>query len=211
MITEDEFRARVRDELRYSRQIARYLAQACAEGDVDSFNQAAEDMQLTTDGWRLAMVRIAKLTAVPPEIRNAFLDVWIQHKHLPLKVGHRPTMAAALRVLFTGLPRPPEPITLFRGASAQEPRRRLYGFSWSTDIAIARDKFAEPRRVRDGGSVLMRTVAPPEAVLLVRTLANFYDEGEVIVDPYRLGRIEVVERFAVDRPLCTGSASPDGA
>jgi hypothetical protein len=38
-------------------------------------------------------------------------------------------------------------------------------------------------------------VAPPEAILLIRQPQDYYDEGEVVVDPFRLGQIKLVERF----------------
>jgi hypothetical protein len=34
-----------------------------------------------------------------------------------------------------------------------------------------------------------------EAVLLIREPQDFYDEGEVVLDPYRLGKVTVVERL----------------
>jgi hypothetical protein len=37
--------------------------------------------------------------------------------------------------------------------------------------------------------VLLKTVAPPEAILLVRQPEDYYDESEVVVDPFRLGSI----------------------
>jgi hypothetical protein len=39
-------------------------------------------------------------------------------------------------------------------------------------------------------------MAPPEAILLVREPEDFYDEGEVIVDPYELGRVSCVDRLS---------------
>jgi hypothetical protein len=35
----------------------------------------------------------------------------------------------------------------------------------------------------------------PEAVLLIRQPEDYYDEGEVVVDPFRLDRIEVAVRL----------------
>jgi hypothetical protein len=43
--------------------------------------------------------------------------------------------------------------------------------------------------------VILSTVAPPPAVLLIRKPEDFYDEGEVVVDPYRLAKVTVVERI----------------
>jgi hypothetical protein len=42
--------------------------------------------------------------------------------------------------------------------------------------------------------IVLKTTAAPEAVLLIRRPEDYYDEGEVVVDPYRLGKIDVVER-----------------
>jgi hypothetical protein len=36
---------------------------------------------------------IARLAIVPDGIRNMFLSIWMEHKHLPLGVGHRLTLA----------------------------------------------------------------------------------------------------------------------
>ena len=38
--------------------------------------------------------------------------------------------------------------------------------------------------------VVLRTEAPADAVLLIRQPEDFYDESEVVVDPFRLGKIE---------------------
>ena len=111
-----------------------------------------------------------------------------------MRVGNRAVLARALRLL---LPRNylGGPLTLYRGASFRERHYGTYGFSWTTDRAIAQN-FAERYKI-DGG-VLLETVATPEAVLLVRRPEDYYDEGEVVLDPFRLGRVRVVERFAVD-------------
>jgi hypothetical protein len=42
---------------------------------------------------------------------------------------------------------------------------------------------------------VLKTVVPPDAVLLTRQPEDYYDEGEVVVDPFRLGRVDVVERI----------------
>ena len=81
-----------------SLRAARALSDACASGDVDGFLCAVDalrDLRGTADGWRLAMRRVGRLASVSGEIQDAFLRQWIEHKFLPLAVGHRPTMAAA--------------------------------------------------------------------------------------------------------------------
>jgi len=114
---------------------------------------------------------------------------------LPLRVGHRPTMAAALRVLMPSSYSGP-PLMLYRGTIIGERRRRIYGFSWTTDIATAQS-FAKhwSQSAPDDASrgLILKTLAPPEAVMLIRQPEDYYDEGEVVVDPFRLSKINVVE------------------
>jgi hypothetical protein len=147
----------------------------------------------TIDGWRLAMRGVGRLPLVSKKIQAAFLPVWIESKHMPLAVGHRPTMAKALHILM-----PPivldAPLRLYRGTSALERSRRLYGFSWTTHLEIAR-RFAEQARLGTSGAVVLETVAAPGAVHLLREEEGYYDEGEVVVDPYRLGRVRVLARL----------------
>jgi hypothetical protein len=93
------------------------------------------------EAWRFAMQGVVKLKRVSAEIQQAFIPIWVEHKMLPLTVGDRPVLTKALRVLlpggYTG-----SRLTVYSGASNHERRRRLYGFSWTTEVAVAR-KFAE--------------------------------------------------------------------
>jgi len=52
----------------------------------------------------------------------------------------------------------------------------------------------EVERGRPEG-VILQTSAPREAVVLIRKPEDYYDEGEVVVDPFRLGKVKVVARF----------------
>lgn len=178
-------------ERRYDRMAAKAFEQACKGDSGEALHEAADLLDSGLDAWRLAMMRVARLSAVAPEIRKAFLPIWVASKMLPLSVGNRAVLARALRLL---LPRNylGEPLTLYRGATARERRFGAYGFSWTVDRNIARN-FAEKWKT-DGG-VLLETVATPEAVLLVRKPEDYYDEGEVVLDPFRLGKVHVVERF----------------
>ena len=46
-----------------------------------------------------------------------------------------------------------------------------------------------------GGGVVLETLAPADAILLVRDDEEYYDEGEVVVDPFKLVRVTVAERL----------------
>ena len=150
----------------------------------------------------------SRLPSVAREVQYAFESLWIERKGLSLTVGDRPTVAKALRVLF---PRDYKgaPLRLYRGTRRGERRCRLYGFSWTTDRTIAQsfaDTHSETARSlaeelpkegpfaysTDLEGLLLETFAPPEAILLMRETDDHYDESEVVVDPFRLGRITVV-------------------
>jgi hypothetical protein len=191
-------RARLRDEQRQAKQAADIFACVCRDGEADRlYNAHLALNDSSSDAWRLAMAKVAKLPRVSPAIQHAFLPIWIESKMLPLRVG--PTMAAALRLLLPG-EQLSSPLMLYRGTHDGERRRRLYGFSWTTDIVTARS-FAEHWSQSVPGNkfqgLVLQTEAPPEAVLLIRKPEDYYDEGEVVVDPFRLGRVEVVERLTI--------------
>jgi hypothetical protein len=194
-MTVAESRAHITAERRQSREAAKALYTACRLGKVDEFLAAVDLINASADGWRDAMRRISKLSAVQDDIRSAFLTVWIESKHLPLRIGDRTITARALRLLMRPSP-VSSPMLLYRGTSAGERKRHIYGFSWTTRLEIARDKFADMRRTSLGGAVVLRTIAPPSAILLVREDKEYYDEGEVVVDPYKLGSVELVQRLS---------------
>ncbi len=128
---------------------------------------------------------------------------------MPLKVGKRRVLADALRVLLPGRYGGP-PLQLYRGTGWQERRRHLNGFSWTQDREVAR-RFAEhwagsgqspdqEARAKElarqwGGGVILGTTAPPEAILLMRDNEEYFDEREVVVDPFKLRFVTVLERL----------------
>jgi hypothetical protein len=126
--------------------------------------------------------------------------IWIENKMLPKRIGHRPMLAKALRVLMPGYTG--ESLTLYRGACARERRNHTYGFSWTKNIEIARN-FAENWVDPDFGieGILLKTCAPQEAILLMRQRWDdgYYDEDEVVVDPFQLREVAVIERLSIPR------------
>ena len=203
---EERIQAQNAEYRRRNRNAARWLREATRDGDVERFQAAIHYIgEETVDGWRPAMRAIATLPSIPPEIQAAFLEVWILHKHIPLKIGHRPTAAAALRLLFPRTGETDTPLLLYRGAGANERRCRLYGFSWTTDREIARN-FAQ----HSLAGVVMETSASKEAVLLVRSPENYYDEGEVVVDPVPTRPGEGGREVAGTSTIGMASAWPPG-
>jgi hypothetical protein len=188
-----EWRALMQKERQQALRAATNFAAVCARGDAAALYNASLWLDECVNGWRLAMLKVARLQRVSQQVQQAFVSVWVEHKMLPLAVADRPILAKALRVLmpggYTGAS-----LTLYRGAIARERSRRMYGFSWTTDITVAR-KFAEhwasPGLSSSG--VLLQTEVLPAAVLLTREPEDYYDEGEVVVDPYLLGKVRLIE------------------
>jgi hypothetical protein len=143
------------------------------------------------------MLKVSRLPSVSPEIKLVFVDIWVETKMLPLVVGSRRILTDALRILMPCNYTTASP-ALYRGACSRE--RSCPGFSWTTDIDVAR-RFAErwaqpiPGAGPKIGGILLKTTAPADAIMLVREPCDYYDEGEVVLDPFRLGRVEVAERL----------------
>jgi hypothetical protein len=186
----------MRRERRDNRAGAKAFATACARGDVEAFWEAVDFLNdWTVDGWRLAMKQLARMSAVTAEIQQAFLNLWIESKMLPLRVGDRRVMADALRILMPGNYHG-APMRLFRGAGGREHRHRLYGFSWTAQRQIA-ERFAQHwGRNPVWGGVVLSTHAPAGAILVVRDDEEYFDESEVVVDPFRIGKVTLEKRLA---------------
>jgi hypothetical protein len=191
-----EFRERIKEERRADRRAAMAFVRACMTGNADMVDGAAHLLnEETVTGWTIAIRKIAReVSEVSPDVRSAFLSIWIQTKMLPLSVGDHQALCTALRVLLPPYPGPP--LRLFRGTSADERRRRTYGISWTSDLEIA-DNFAQERRCWNGGSVLLETVAPPEAIICAISQAsgNLYEESEFAVDRRQLRTVKVLRRY----------------
>jgi hypothetical protein len=189
----DEAKAR---ERRIDRAGAKALAEACAAGNVEAFLGAVDFLNYrTVEGWRLGMMRVARFPAVSAEIQTAFLNVWIESKGLLGKVRDRPVLAKALPILMPAIYHGAA-IQIYRGANWQERRHRRYGFSWTRDRGVARG-FAEHWQQVFGG-VVLETLAPPDAILLVREDEDYFDEREIVIDPFRLNKVMVIERLLSD-------------
>jgi hypothetical protein len=214
MSEDDEFREAIAGERRDARRGAKMFAEACAGDDIDAFLCAADFLNCHAyDGWRLGMMRVARLPGVNAVIQAAFLNIWIESNMLPLRVGDRPALARALRLLMPCDYRGP-PMRLYGGANWQERVRHRYGFSWTQNPVIARG-FAAARAwppmaeqhhdaaapskfsaafARETEGVVLGILAPAEAILLLREEEGYYDEGEVVVDPFKIGPVTVTER-----------------
>ncbi|MFZ0848223.1 MAG: hypothetical protein WAO08_03330 [Hyphomicrobiaceae bacterium] len=73
-------------------------------------------------------------------------------------------------------------MTLFRGETMWNRRHRTYGMSWSTDVEVA-SRFTNGRhRTCQGGSVVLKTRAPAEAIICASKLVdNRFEVHEILV------------------------------
>jgi hypothetical protein len=79
-----------------------------------------------------------------------------------------------------------------------ERRHRTYGLSWTTDRVVA-ETFAQGSVKQSiGGTVLLETTAPTEAIVCVPHdhVDEAYEvEAEYLVDRRRLGNVAVTKRY----------------
>lgn len=157
------------------------------------------------DDWASGLTD-AELAAVLPHV----WDLWGTTKVVPVdrwrRLFRRIGWSTVRRNVNTGeltdlgLARPTTPVTLYRGSWA----RRAHGMSWTPSLRLAasfsngwRIPYIFPERV-------FRTDAPPDAILAIQESVGCaagvvpgairrYEATEYIVDPDRLGEIEVVE------------------
>jgi hypothetical protein len=190
------FQAAMRKRERQNQLAAAAFVQACKAGDVQEMLKAVDQINgYTVAGWTDAMRMIAcEVPEVTLEIQQSFLWVWVQTKMLLLTVRDHQALCAAARVLMPCYKGPP--VQLFRGASADERRRRIYGVSWTTDIEIA-EEFAQERREWNGGSVVLETIAEPAAIICAvgEASGHLYEENEYAVDRRHLNSVKVVRRY----------------
>ena len=198
MTTElEEFNEMRREERRVDRACADLFVRACKGRDRSLLIDAADQISRTgVGGWAIAIRRIAReiKTPVHREIQLAFLgEIWPGHKSLSLTVGDDKALLAALRVLVISYCGPAR--RLFRGTAARERRVRRYGMSWSSSREIG-EIFADPKRHGGEDSVLIETIAPPEAILCdVAVAGGPNDESEYLVDRWFLTAVKLVRRY----------------
>jgi hypothetical protein len=167
---------------------------AVSAGDIEALAASLDDVEMTC-AWRLVVRRCARLTDVSEEMRQAMLRIWTTSgDHLRGEVRDDLVLKTALRVLLPRYQGPP--VTLYRGDSLWNRRRRTYGLSWTSNEEVA-DGFARGLwRTMEGGSVVLRTVAEPRAVICVVGLEeDRYGEAEYLIDRRALKSVGVVRRY----------------
>jgi hypothetical protein len=194
-MTEGDFLRRIAERRREELEIPRAFVRAILDDNPDGLSFGSLDF--TFNGWKQAFRRCAKLTAVPARMKRLILEAWLNSGiHIRQEVGDDLILAAALRVLlppYTG-----GALTLYRGDSAYNRRRRTYGLSWTTSEDVA-DSFARGIwRTFDGGSVVLRAQVPHGAIIcaLAQHDEDSHGEEECLVDRRLLREVTVLRRYA---------------
>lgn len=178
------------------RQLALDLVDAVRASDLKRFADALDALDYEDDAFTRAMREVAKLPRPSAEFQSYCFDLWLRHgDHLRDLTNGANVLAAGLRVLLPPYTGPT--LMIYRGDSWFNRCRRTYGPSWTTSIEVARHFASDtPWRTCVGGSVLLETMAPADAIVCAPgQIDNRYGEREIVVEPRRLGKVNVVERF----------------
>jgi hypothetical protein len=189
-------RTRIADQRRQDQEVLHGFTCALASANVQAMPSLFERIE-ARGLWRPGLRAVRRLPRVPISMRRHWLDIWHRSgDHIRSEVNDDLLLAAALRRLLPEY-RGPD-LTLFRGDSAWNRRRRTYGMAWSRREGVA-DSFAMGgwRNFCTEGSVLLRATVPAAAIIAtIPRRRDAYDEAEVLVDRRRLARVEVVRRYS---------------
>ena len=197
-----------KDRERQAREAVRDLVRAVHAGDAESFCDAAEAFDTFPNCWRDFMRKVAKKPCPSDDFRKGFLKIWLRDGDtIRLRVDDDLVLCDGLRSL---LPRYAGPtLTLYRGDSARNRRRRTYGLSWSANRDTARGHAMGVWRSSEGGSVLLEAKVSSEAIISAPALLDdYYGEEEYIANRRRLSVVKVLERFSqtsIDAPRTKGA------
>lgn len=162
-------------------------------GDWESFNASTGELTLT-GAWPRALRKLIRVGGVHPTIRNSFAETWVCWGDvLRDEINDDLLLLSSLQLLLPSSAG--SGVIVYRGDSAFNRQRRTYGMAWTSSLEVARD-YAILWTAHEGGSVLVKAFAPPEAIIYAPALeGNIYGEDEYIVDRRRLRDARVIERF----------------
>lgn len=140
-----------------------------------------------------AMTAIGRCS-VAPNIKDCFLSTWANWgDSLRCEVSNDLVLIRAIRAMLPAYHGPS--MHLYRGDRFSDRCRSTYGLSWTASREVA-EAFAHDYRVWKGGSVLLETLAPPEAIICsLHQHMNDREEDEYLLDRRRLGSVRVIQRF----------------
>lgn len=198
---EQEARAALRQKQRRNREAVRNFAEAVRTANGELLVKAIDviDQQYV---WPAAMRAVSKTSCRSTDFRRRLLRLWLSSgDHIRDETGNDLVITKALIAM---LPRyKGRAIKLYRGETFSKHKRRTYGIAWTASVVVARHFASEQlRRAAMGGSVLIETLAPPEAIICAPALIDAsYGEREYLIDRRQLRSVTVVEQFAQCSPF----------
>ena len=139
-----------------------------------------------------------KLSVAPspsPQSRKAFYSMWATQglwiREDRTIDDYLPAVLANFRLEHNG-----PPIEAFRGERRSNHEAAKYGPSWTRERSVAEMYARGLNCCPQTGGVLLRTIAPVEAILATEFSHLDDEEHEVILDRRRLAQIEVLEVFS---------------
>lgn len=183
-------------EAAQARADIREFVEGSVAGDKEGFERALVRLSENSDALRKAFRRIARESKVPMTTRMCFLSFWFSFgEHWRNEVGDDRILLPALRALMPSYRG--SAVELFRGDSMWNRRRRTYGPCWSRSRIVAEQHAAGPWRSHHSeGSVLLRTLAPANAIICALPDHVTSDEEEYIVDRRFLNHVTVLKRYS---------------
>lgn len=187
-----EGRAKLRERHRQERDAIDAFVISAQTGDAAKF-ETSFGMLDATGTWRRAFRRLIRAGRVDDSIKPVFTEAWLRSgDRMTEQVGGDLVFVSALRLFLTPYEGPA--LSLFRGVSFWDWTCRSYGVSWSADKECARSDALAARRSL-GGSVLLETNAPPQAVVFAPATEHGRAQRH-IVDRRLLHEVRPVERLS---------------
>jgi hypothetical protein len=188
----------VLEEIRRARQALREFVEGAAAGDASRILSSFDHLDygdIHGAGWVSAMRAIARLGSVPARTQEVFLRAYVRSgDHIRQETANDLVLIKGLRILL--LPYVGPSVSLYRAQNAPKPRARLYGLSWSTSREVAESYIEWRWRRATGGSILLHTFAPPEAIICrVEGDEDVYRQEEYLVDRRRLHRVKRLAKY----------------
>ena len=181
------------------RQNVRLFVSSARHGDLEPMFDALTALYDDHEGLRCAFREIVTVEVVPDEVREAFLNVWVERDGIRDDVKDDYLLLDALRQLLPKY-RGPD-MRLYRGESTQAHEDRTYGWSWTSSREVAHS-FATHNQCHPLGAVVLRADVPAEAIFSAPALFEHLkqEEEEYCVDRRVLAergvQIEVVETLS---------------
>jgi hypothetical protein len=145
--------------------------------------------------WPTAVLAIHSIPKPAAAILDGFHTLWTERGHrIREQLTDDSIVFDALRVLLPSYDGPG--LLLYRGESWERHEKQAYGTAWSGRRDIAAMFASGLNAPKEGGGVLLSTVATASAIIAgPGRHSKFLGEEEYVVDRRQLGEVIVLERF----------------